>query len=247
MTASVLPTAPIPYILGPSAAQGPVGEYIGAGYQYPDPSLSTANSLAAGAIGNGYQDHFPASSHAADGNGNGYQGSFAANSHAADSNGNGYQSPFPENGFAAGINDNSYLGFIPANSHAAGGNCNGNGYQNSFPAESFNTQENAAVNFPTGVARCRPRSQSFRHGSKGFHHATPVPSAKYRLFSRTTDLNRHAKIHPANSKIYRCQCQSAGCRYSSYRRRTRRMGISSAVIRCWLGRGCRFYVEALLC
>lgn len=106
-----LPAAPNPYILGPSAAQGPVGEYIGAGYQCPDPSLSTVNSLAAGAIGNGYQDHFPASNHAADGN--------------------------------------------------------GNGYQNSFPAENFNTRRNAAVNFPTGVARCRPRSQSFRYGSKG--------------------------------------------------------------------------------
>ena len=80
-----LPTARNPYTWVPTVAEGHVDEYLGANFQYPDPSLSMMSPMT-GANGNGYQGQFPTSgfdamdASSAGANSNGYQGQFPANS-----------------------------------------------------------------------------------------------------------------------------------------------------------------------
>ena len=140
-----LPTAPVPYSWGGTAVgQGPMDEYIGAGFHYPDPSLSS-------------------------------------------------MSAFPTD---ADTDGNAYHGLLPANS--------------------FDTaQWNGAAGFPNlfhpvvnGDAATLDEAQ----------RAPPRPTCAVctRSFGRQGDLDRHAKIHQAGSRVFACAI--AGCGYSSYRK-----------------------------
>ena len=81
-----LPTARNPYTWAPTVAEGHVDEYLGANFQYPDPSLSMMNPMT-GANGNGYQGQFPTS------------GFDTVGSCSTGANGNRFQGQFPPNSF----------------------------------------------------------------------------------------------------------------------------------------------------
>lgn len=65
---TALPTAPMPYTWTPAASTGPMDPFMGAGFQYPDPTLpttspfTTAAATNANSIGNNYPGPFPAAS-----------------------------------------------------------------------------------------------------------------------------------------------------------------------------------------
>ncbi len=63
--AITLPTAPNPYTWGPTVPQGPMDEFLGANFQYPDPSLNTMDPFTPDPNGDPYQGPFPANGHQA--------------------------------------------------------------------------------------------------------------------------------------------------------------------------------------
>lgn len=133
-------TAPNPYIWGPVTAERPMGEYIGADFQYPDPSLPMMSSFTA--------------------------------------------------------------------------NTNGTGYHGQFPANSLETQWGTAVELPNAFHAVDTDATPFNVGQP----VLPRPKCTEcnQTFGRQADLDRHAKIHQADSKVF--QCQVEGCKYSSYRK-----------------------------
>lgn len=135
-----LPPAPNPYIWVPTVAEGPMDEYTGANFQYPNPSLPMMSPFAA--------------------------------------------------------------------------DTNGNGYQGQFPANSFDNQWGAAVEFPNAFHAVATNATPFDIGPP----IPPRPTCTEcnQTFGRKADLDRHARIHQADSNVF--QCQVEGCKYSNYRK-----------------------------
>lgn len=141
-----LPTALDPYSWGGTAVgQGPMDEYIGAGFHYPYPSLSSMTS-------------FPAD---------------------ADTDGNAYHGLLPANSF-----DTAQWGAAVEP-----------------PQAPLVVENSPSAPIATAPAAPPPR---------------PACAICTRSFGRQGDLDRHAKIHQAGSRVFACAV--AGCGYSSYRK-----------------------------
>ena len=211
------PIASDPSTWGPAAATAYPNSQAFTPFVNAVPSPLTVSTFAAGASYDVGLDFLTASNH--------YRsGEAVAPGSLVPHVGTGFQYPDPSftmmSPYPAATNSNSYyqnqlsaapgfldpdLSFPMMSPYPAATNSNSY-YPNQLSATDLDTNQDAAVESPSAVSSDIAPEASTR----------PTCGICNRVFSRQADLDRHAKKHQADSKVFRCRV--AGCEYRSYRK-----------------------------